>query len=69
MYVGTKVNLLKSPSVAYSYENLGRFTFGLYELKDVKIQVTTKGKLGLFYPQDLKYQKNLEANQTSIIER
>lgn len=59
VYVGTKVNLLKSPSVAYSYENLGRFTFGIHELKDVKIQVTTKGKLGLFYPEDLNYKKIL----------
>jgi hypothetical protein len=67
VYIGTTVKIRKSPDVAYSYDNLGRFTFGIYELKDVKIQVTSKGKLGLFYPEGLKYQEILKLIKNLLI--
>jgi len=38
----------------------GRLTFNLKDLKDVTIQITTKGKLGIFYPEGISPEKCLK---------
>lgn len=40
--------------------NLGRLTFLFGNFRDVKFQVTTKGKLGIYYPQEITIEKCLE---------
>lgn len=55
-YAATKEMLLKSRIIAGDSQDYGgRFTFWFINLKDFTIQITTKGKLGITYPETSNY--------------
>ncbi len=81
-YHATKNRLLqhfRSSIVGDMRDNRGRLTFQLKDFKDVTIQVTNRGKLGITYPEQMNYQlllpqlKNLlvrpDGTQAEIIGR
>ncbi|MEM2999180.1 MAG: hypothetical protein QXD19_00210 [Candidatus Bathyarchaeia archaeon] len=51
-YEATKEKLLKSRNIIGDGQDFcGRLSFKFVDLKDYTIQITTKGKLGIFYPE------------------
>jgi hypothetical protein len=57
----TKEKLIRHKGVIGDMEDCrGRLTFYLKELKDYTFQITTKGKLGISYPETANYQIGFE---------
>jgi len=60
-YAATKDNLIRSRNISGDSQDYGgRFTFSFRDLKDFTIQVTTKSKLSITYPEELSYEVALE---------
>ena len=60
-YNATKTKLRSSGMiVGDSRSSKGRLTFYLKDFKDITFQITTKGKLGIYYPEEIDYKKIVE---------
>jgi len=45
----------------------GRLTFHLKDFKDVTIQITTRAKLGITYPEEVGYEKPLKCLKLLLV--
>jgi hypothetical protein len=56
-FAATKDNLIRSRNISGDSQDYGgRFTFCFRDLRDFTIQVTTKSKLSITYPEELSYE-------------
>jgi hypothetical protein len=60
-YYKTKDRIEKSYKISGDFHSwYGRLTFRFKDFKDVTFQITTKGKLGIYYSEELSYENFLE---------
>ena len=67
-YAATKDKLIREKQILGDAQDFeGKFTFSLKDLKDVKFQITTRGKVGVFYPENLDPKIALEKLKPYLI--
>ncbi|MCD6240985.1 hypothetical protein J7K27_05655 [Candidatus Bathyarchaeota archaeon] len=67
-YSATKDKLIRERHIIGDAQDFeGKFTFSFKDLKDVKFQITTHGKVGVFYPKNLDPKIALEKLKPYLI--
>lgn len=66
-YYATRKLIHTHSAVLNGFENKGRYTFYLKDRKDITFQITTKGKLGIYYPKGTNYEIFLDSVKPLLI--